>query len=246
MHRRSSSFFGAFASRTPGALCSFALFLVRFLLFCVFARLLCCCDLRFCLSNQDLTSLRYERIACFLNTDRPVSRHSTAMKLTTFTSTLLSLSLLVAAGSAFTASSHDFSLNKHRRHHARRAAAAAASPVVVKRHRRHRRRGASKCTPKAPKPQPSSATQPSSSSNGTVHSGSDRSCFLALRNLQFGMLPDGGSDGGPRDTMASLNLAADAKFGIYGQYAQAHSGVPFDGSQLMQVWDDLKESGASE
>lgn len=46
--------------------------------------------------------------------------------------------------------------------------------------------------------------------------------------------------------MLSLNSAANAKFAIYGQYAQAHAGTDFDGSQLMQVWDDLKASGASE
>lgn len=61
------------------------------------------------------------------------------------------------------------------------------------------------------------------------------------------MLPDGGSDGGEQDTMATLNnlvSTLDKKHAYFGQYAQAQSGSTFDGSQLLQVMDDLKASGA--
>jgi hypothetical protein len=72
-----------------------------------------------------------------------------------------------------------------------------------------------------------------------------------------------GSDGGEQDSMATLNKlvsSLDVKHKYFGQYAQAQvsgtdpwlflserclqSGTTFDGSQLLQVMDDLKASGA--
>jgi hypothetical protein len=53
-------------------------------------------------------------------------------------------------------------------------------------------------------------------------------------------LPDDGSSGGTRQTIAQLNSAIGSKAAVYGWYAQAHSGVPFDGSQLLAVIDDVK------
>jgi hypothetical protein len=34
------------------------------------------------------------------------------------------------------------------------------------------------------------------------------------------------------------------KHATFGYYAQVHEGVPFDGSQLLDIMDDLKQSGA--
>ncbi|KAA1064946.1 hypothetical protein PGT21_019917 [Puccinia graminis f. sp. tritici] len=58
--------------------------------------------------------------------------------------------------------------------------------------------------------------------------------------LFLGFLPDDGSSGGTRQTIAQLNSAIGSKAAVYGWYAQAHSGVPFDGSQLLAVIDDVK------
>ncbi|MBW0473277.1 hypothetical protein O181_012992 [Austropuccinia psidii MF-1] len=55
-----------------------------------------------------------------------------------------------------------------------------------------------------------------------------------------GFLPDDGSSGGTRETMAQLNSALGGKAAVYGWYAQAHSGTTFDGSQLLSVIDDVK------
>lgn len=55
-----------------------------------------------------------------------------------------------------------------------------------------------------------------------------------------GFLPDDGDAGGSRETMASINSALGLKSAAYGWYAQAHSGTTFDGSQLLQVMDDVK------
>jgi len=60
----------------------------------------------------------------------------------------------------------------------------------------------------------------------------------------IGLLPDEGDAGGSRENMAQLNSAWGGNAATYGWYAQAHSGTPFDGSQLLQVMDDLKASGA--
>jgi len=59
-------------------------------------------------------------------------------------------------------------------------------------------------------------------------------------DLFLGFLPDDGASGGTRQTMAQLNSAVGSKAAVYGWYAQAHSGVPFDGSQLLWVIDDVK------
>lgn len=59
-------------------------------------------------------------------------------------------------------------------------------------------------------------------------------------DLFLGFLPDDGAAGGTRQTMAQLNSAVGSKAAVYGWYAQAHSGVPFDGSQLLYVIDDVK------
>lgn len=56
----------------------------------------------------------------------------------------------------------------------------------------------------------------------------------------LGFLPDDGSSGGTRQTMAQLNSDLGSKAAVYGWYAQAHSGTPFDGSQLLAVIDDVK------
>ncbi|WAQ90822.1 hypothetical protein PtA15_13A221 [Puccinia triticina] len=58
--------------------------------------------------------------------------------------------------------------------------------------------------------------------------------------LFLGFLPDDGSSGGNRQTMAQLNSAIGTKASVYGWYAQAQSGVPFDGSQLLAIIDDVK------
>lgn len=44
--------------------------------------------------------------------------------------------------------------------------------------------------------------------------------------------------------MAALNSALGIKSSFYGWYAQLNNEVPWDGSQLTQVMDDLKASGA--
>lgn len=67
------------------------------------------------------------------------------------------------------------------------------------------------------------------------------------RVAHSGMVPDGGTDGGSQDTLATLNdlvSSTGGKHATFGQYAQAKSGTTFDGSQLLQVMDDLKSSGA--
>ncbi|KAI9614550.1 hypothetical protein KEM48_006018 [Puccinia striiformis f. sp. tritici PST-130] len=63
---------------------------------------------------------------------------------------------------------------------------------------------------------------------------------MKKNNLFLGFLPDDGSSGGDRQTIAQLNSAIGSKASVYGWYAQAHSGVPFDGSQLLSVLDDVK------
>ncbi|KAH9444819.1 hypothetical protein Pst134EB_025077 [Puccinia striiformis f. sp. tritici] len=63
---------------------------------------------------------------------------------------------------------------------------------------------------------------------------------MKKNNLFLGFLPDDGSSGGDRQTIAQLNSAIGSKASVYGWYAQAHSGVPFDGSQLLSVRDDVK------
>ncbi|KNZ48033.1 hypothetical protein VP01_595g4 [Puccinia sorghi] len=63
---------------------------------------------------------------------------------------------------------------------------------------------------------------------------------MKKHDLFLGFLPDDGASGGTRQTMAQLNSAIGSKAAVYGWYAQAHSGVPFDGSQLLWVIDDVK------
>lgn len=66
---------------------------------------------------------------------------------------------------------------------------------------------------------------------------------LAPNGLFFGFLPDDGSSGGTRQTMAQLNAAIGGRSAVYGWYSQAISGTPYDGSQLLAVIDDVKASG---
>lgn len=70
--------------------------------------------------------------------------------------------------------------------------------------------------------------------------GSIPSSSLSQNNLYLGWLPDDGSSGGTRTTMAHLNAITGSKSAAYGWYAQAHSGIKFDGSQLLSVIDDVK------
>lgn len=65
-------------------------------------------------------------------------------------------------------------------------------------------------------------------------------CLVMSVFDSFGFLPDDGDAGGTRTTMAEINQAIGAKSAAYGWYAQAHSGRPFDGSQLLAVIDDVK------
>lgn len=62
-----------------------------------------------------------------------------------------------------------------------------------------------------------------------------------MSNLFLGFLPDDGSSGGTRQTIAQLNSQIGKKSAVYGWYAQAHSGIPFDGSQLLAIIDDVRE-----
>lgn len=44
--------------------------------------------------------------------------------------------------------------------------------------------------------------------------------------------------------MAQINQALGMKSATYGRYAQTHAGILFDGSQLLEVLDDVVASGA--
>lgn len=68
--------------------------------------------------------------------------------------------------------------------------------------------------------------------------------FLKVGNIFVGMLPDDGSGGGKKESMAQLNAILPAKAAWYGRYAQVTKGKTFDGSQLYSVLDDVKQSGA--
>lgn len=72
-----------------------------------------------------------------------------------------------------------------------------------------------------------------------------KSSFIAKNGVVMGFLPDEGDAGGQSTLMTQLNAAygGDKVAGIYGYYAQAHDGH-FDGSQLLQRFDDIKASGA--
>uniref|UniRef100_A0A0S1MK75 GH26 domain-containing protein n=1 Tax=Phakopsora pachyrhizi TaxID=170000 RepID=A0A0S1MK75_PHAPC len=82
-----------------------------------------------------------------------------------------------------------------------------------------------------------------SSSSGSLLSALPKGS-MNLNGLFFGFLPDDGSSGGTRQTMAQLNAAIRGKSAVYGWYSQAKSGVPFDGSQLLDVIDDVKASNS--
>jgi len=100
---------------------------------------------------------------------------------------------------------------------------------------------------------PSSYSYGSNSSNSSLYSSithaspvTNQSVFDLPQNgmqkggIFLGFLPDDGSSGGTRQTMAQLNSDVGSKAAVYGWYAQAHSGWPFDGSQLLAVLDDVK------
>ncbi|KAG0147434.1 hypothetical protein CROQUDRAFT_715091 [Cronartium quercuum f. sp. fusiforme G11] len=89
-----------------------------------------------------------------------------------------------------------------------------------------------------------SQTKTSTSTNSTLAnvfaSNAMKQNNLYLLNTSLGFLPDDGSSGGSRTTMAQLNAALGSRSAGYGWYAQATSGTTFDGSQLLAVIDDVK------
>lgn len=84
-----------------------------------------------------------------------------------------------------------------------------------------------------------SQTKTSTSTNSTL-ANVFASNAMKQNNLYLGFLPDDGSSGGSRTTMAQLNAALGSRSAGYGWYAQATSGTTFDGSQLLAVIDDVK------
>ncbi|KAK4703817.1 hypothetical protein P7C70_g2397, partial [Phenoliferia sp. Uapishka_3] len=86
----------------------------------------------------------------------------------------------------------------------------------------------------------SSSTSTSSSSTSTT--GYSLS-GIKKNGIYVGMLPDDGSGGGTATTMAALNSALGMQGAAQGWYAQAQSGVAFDGSQLLPRMADIKASG---
>eukprot|EP00918_Siedleckia_nematoides_P006502 GHVU01014159.1.p1 GENE.GHVU01014159.1~~GHVU01014159.1.p1 ORF type:complete len:440 (+),score=36.12 GHVU01014159.1:333-1652(+) len=79
----------------------------------------------------------------------------------------------------------------------------------------------------------------STSSNSALASVFDSSAMMR-NDLYLGFLPDDGSEGGTRQTMSQLNADLGSKSAGYGWYAQAKAGTTFDGSQLLEVLDDVK------
>jgi hypothetical protein len=68
---------------------------------------------------------------------------------------------------------------------------------------------------------------------------------VAVNGIALGFLPDEGDAGGSKQSMVQLNaLMGQGNAATYGYYAQAKSGTPFDGGQLLAVMDDVKASGA--
>jgi hypothetical protein len=161
---------------------------------------------------------------------------------------LLAMAALTAATDLST--NHGTAIRHHRRHHARRSYDLASplpkravnSAKKCKSTSSGSKKGATKKpTTQAPSKKPSSGGKKGSSAKSCPNGS------LAVKGVCIGMLPDGGSDGGSKNTMAQLNQLVsptNSRHATFGQYAQAHSGTLFDGGQLMQVMDDLKESGA--
>ncbi|KAH9818895.1 family 26 glycoside hydrolase [Melampsora americana] len=63
------------------------------------------------------------------------------------------------------------------------------------------------------------------------------------KKTSIGFLPDDGSSGGDRETMAQINSALGTKSSAYGFYSQLSSDKTYDGSQLLAVMDDVKACG---
>ncbi|MBW0511531.1 hypothetical protein O181_051246 [Austropuccinia psidii MF-1] len=60
--------------------------------------------------------------------------------------------------------------------------------------------------------------------------------------LLFGLLPDDGTTGGPRQSMAGIiKHLHDKEIGIYGFYAQLHDNEVFSGYQFKWILDDLQK-----
>jgi len=162
------------------------------------------------------------------------------------------LAVVALAASAYAGASEEYhrmhgtDIVRHRRHHARRAT--SSTPINGLKSRRSKKCKAKSSSSGSASTSTVSSTSSSSSSTSNSTSSSTSATYpsgvASTQDLVLGMLPDGGSDGGPQNTMAQLNQAASATFGTYGQYSQAQSGTLFDGSQLLQVMDDLKASGA--
>lgn len=97
----------------------------------------------------------------------------------------------------------------------------------------------------------SAATSTASSSAAAAPSGTARtdnglnlpSYGIKTNGIHVGFLPDDGSGGGTSETMAQINSALGLKASTYGYYAQAQSGTPFDGQQLLWRMDDIKAAG---
>lgn len=63
---------------------------------------------------------------------------------------------------------------------------------------------------------------------------------MKQNDLYLGFLPDDGSSGGDRQTMAQINSALNAKSSGYGWYSQITADKTYDGAQLLAVMDDVK------
>ncbi|KAH9815356.1 family 26 glycoside hydrolase [Melampsora americana] len=139
-------------------------------------------------------------------------------------------------------SPHTIASRNHRRHHARKHRRGKQTSCYVS-----NKKKTSHKTIKTK--QLNGHTSTNSTSSETYTSNSPKTSMglvpgqLTANNVYIGFLPDEGDAGGTRTTMAQINKAIGTKSAAYGWYAQAHSGTPFDGSQLLAVMEDVKACG---
>jgi len=149
-----------------------------------------------------------------------------------------------------------------RTHRAERApeAASTVTPSTTKQSKLKTKKSTLKSrskrgTCKSPKPKPSQSQDsnagqtigditPDQSDSNDLSAGADgASEFLKYDRIFAGFLPDDGSGGGSKMSMADINKLLPAKSAFYGRYAQVTQGKTFDGSQIRSVMDDVVASG---
>ncbi|KAM0754252.1 hypothetical protein T439DRAFT_323118 [Meredithblackwellia eburnea MCA 4105] len=170
------------------------------------------------------------------------------MHFTTLTTSVLAIATVAQAACHAQQSGH-------RRHHSKLASSAAASgsgsgsgstasltPAALAAQQSHAsshtsasagKSGSASTTTKTS----SAATSTSTSSLGWSLSG------MKKNGIWWGFLPDDGSGGGTAQSMSQINAAMGQSSAAQGWYAQAQSGVAFDGSQLTSRMDQIVAAG---